>query len=142
MKKLSYLLLILLAIGCQKQKGVLPQQAKKLVGKWEPIAREITLGNGVKEWKSLDSIPNKRGFVFRSNGVFLDWDGKPACCGPTGKFTINGEAFFPKIDKKADCSLVLCISASLTCQNHQLQIDKNELIWSRCGDRSRYRRLD
>jgi len=135
MKKLTFLLLISLALGCRKEKDVLPQQVKSFVGNWEQTAFE----NSKLEWVDTPT-DGKPSLIVRFDGVLLNGDGLAICCAPEN-LTVNGVSFKAEptspIPYNEACTRIDC----LLCQLVKVQVDKDEMIWSGCGGRTRYRRL-
>lgn len=135
MKTAAYLIMLLAILSCRKQKDILPQQAKMLVGKWEQIA----VLNRNSEWidTPTDGLP---ALIVRSDGVFLDRDGKAMCCVPE-KLIINGVSFkvapTSPVPYNEVCNRVYCI----LCEVAKFQVNKDEMTQSRCGNQTRYRRL-
>ena len=131
MRKLSFLWLILLAVGCQRQKDILPM----LAGKWEQTAYQ----NKNSEW--VDTPTNgKPTLIVRSDGVLLYGDGLAMCC-PPGKLIVNNVPFKIKpispIPYNELCNRVDCIS----CKVVEFQVNEDEMMRSECGRIIRYRRL-
>ena len=135
MRKLSFLWLILLAGGCQKEKDVLPRQARILIGKWEQTAYE----NRNAEWVETPT-KGKPSLIVRSDGVLLYGDGLAVCCPPV-KLVVNFVSFKVKptspIPYNESCNRVDCIS----CKVVEFQVNEDEMIRSECGRIIRYRRL-
>ncbi|GHB54784.1 hypothetical protein [Persicitalea jodogahamensis] len=141
MKKQIHLWLIVLALGCQNREKFPSGVDPLLVGKWEQTAYEEVLSNGTKEWKTLDSLTGKPSFIVRSDGALLSGDGKEYCCISFEKYVVNGEVYFPKIKEPVpeneECLRTFCG----ICSEHKFQIEGDEMVWTYCGSRSRYRRL-
>lgn len=135
MRKLSFLLLISLAVGCRKEKDVLPWQVRTFVGKWEQTAYE----NKNSVWVDMPTT-GKPSLIVRSDGVLLYGDGLALCC-PPEKLIVNGVRFKVKptspIPYNELCNRIDCIS----CKVSKFQVNKDEMIGSGCGNRTRYRRL-
>ncbi len=141
MKKRIYLVLIVLALGCQDKDNFSFGIGPLLIGKWELLAYEQTLTDGTKEWKEVDSSVSEPALIVRSDGALLNGNGKAYCCISYEKYTINDMVYFVKPEESVpyneECTLVYCG----TCSDHQFEVKGEELIWTRCGSRSRYRRL-
>ncbi|MFB9294773.1 hypothetical protein [Persicitalea jodogahamensis] len=142
MKKLLYLSLLILALGCQNRDKFPSNINPLLTGKWEMTAYYATLSGNDREWKTIDSLTGQPTLIIRSDGAFLFGNGKGMCCGPGGKVTINGEAMFlnPTMPITYDeiCQLIDCI----ICNDNVFEVDEEKLVWMRCGTiRSQYRRL-
>lgn len=144
MKKLIYFLLIVAAFSCKREKqlGQLPLRTDPLlVGNWQLLAHERTLSDGTKEWRTIDSPSEESGLIVRSDGALLSGNGKSHCCISFEKYAVNGKVYFPKPDAPVPynerCLTIFCG----ICEDHQFQVEGDEMIWTRCGSRSRYRRL-
>ncbi len=141
MKKLFCFSLLILALGCQNRDKFPSNVDPLLVGKWEHTAYEKVLSDGTREWKMLDSLTGKPSFIVRSDGAFLDGNGRAMCCGPGEKITVNGEIIFLKPTKPVPynevCELVDCAG----CADNVFEVNGEELLWICDQQRSRYRRL-
>ena len=126
---------MLLAVGCRKEKDILPQQVKSFVGQWEQTAYE----NRNTGWVETPTN-SKPTLIVRSDGVLLYGDGLALCCAPIN-LIVNGMPFKAKptspVPYNELCTRIDC----LVCQLVEIQVDKNEMTWSGCGGRNRYRRL-
>lgn len=140
MKTQVHLLLIFLAIGCQNRQEFSSHVDPLLVGKWELTAYETTI-RGIKHWETRDSLTGEPSFIIRTDGVFVNRYEQGLCCGPIGRMSVNGKAVLFKakspIPRDEICTLVSCSG----CSDHDFKVDQDELLWTKCGTQSRYRRL-
>lgn len=112
MNKIAPLLLILLFLGCKKNKDPEPSPIiKEIVGKWRLVATERTEnGKTVREEATSESY-----LIFRFDGLIVDKDGLPVCCA-SNSFIVNGQPFEAKalapVPKNDACARTYCASCS------------------------------
>lgn len=136
MKRLLYIpFCIMLMLSCKKDSMDTLSAADflSIQGKWYLSATEKNAINGTKNvWEPIE--PSKADtLVFRSDGIILDPDGKPACCAP-GILIINGVVMDvkPQIALPANplCALVNCGN----CPSWEIQLSGSEMIVKPCNN--------
>lgn len=128
MNKIPILLIILLFLGCKKDKKD-PEPSpiiKEIVGKWRLVATERTEnGKIVREEATSESS-----LIFRFDGLMVDKDGLPVCCA-FGSFIVNGQPFEAKalapVPQNEACARTSCTNCSAPLALLQ---DGNTLITS------------
>ena len=141
MKKISYLILLPLVLGCQREREITPRAVQLIEGTWEAIAWNPP-SNGNEEWKEIDHDKRSWRLIFRSDGIPVDADGLGMCC-PPNSLLINGNLFFikPKLPLPSNgskCAGLWC----RFCETIEIQVTDDNLLWTDCiGVSIRYRRL-
>ena len=125
MKRILYALLLpILLVGCKKHDFETPPEIKEIVGKWRLKAVEKTV-NGQTVWEEVPAADVST-FTIRFDGVILDKDGLPPCCG-LGQYSIDGVPYVVKpqaeVPYNAQCELINCGS----CPRNMV-VENGELI--------------
>ena len=138
MKTIFYFLIFVVWLSC-KEKNIPAPILKPLVGKWRLVANEY-LENGQKIWRNA----GKQSYIisFRFDGVILQEDGLPVCCGPIS-LSINGENYRispqENLPVNPTCFLVDCVG----CDVWDIALTDDSFILDVCkiGARSKFERV-
>jgi hypothetical protein len=136
MKRLLYIpFCIALLLACKKDSvdayyGLADFQT--IEGKWYLSAIEKNAIDGTgSSWEPVKSNQADT-LIFRSDGVILETDGKPACCAP-GTLLVNGSLMAVKpqtaLPPNPLCTMVNCVN----CTTWELYLSGNEMIVSPCS---------
>lgn len=139
MKTAIYLLVLLGALSCQRNKEVNPKDFQLIEGKWEQTGHQVKRNNE-KTWVK-DSTSGKVSLIIRADGVPLDENGEGFCCWPEN-YLLNGKLY--SIKPKAPVEKAgVCISASCVyCETVELQATETSLLLIYCGgSQITYRKL-
>ena len=136
MKRLLYIpFCIALLLSCKKDTMDVLSAAsfQTIQGKWYLTAIEKNAIDGrTNFWEPIDPAKADT-LIFRSDGVILETDGKPACCAP-GTLIINGsvKAVKPETALPANplCTLVNCGN----CPSWDIQMSDREMIIKPCNN--------
>ncbi len=133
MKNILLLFLFIGFFSC-KEKELTPEDIKPLVGNWRITATQPA---GKNEWEYVTQSSQHQ-FEIRYDGVILDPNGLPACCGP--KFlNVNGKRFtiVPKesLPDNPVCALVNCAA----CETWHMDLKEDVLTISYCNGLGRSR---
>ncbi|WP_138477805.1 hypothetical protein [Dyadobacter bucti] len=102
-----------------------------ITGPWRLIEVEKGLATGQTSWAPVAAGKGDT-LSFRSDGVVLDGESKPICCGPN-TLIINGAVMPVKpqqpLAPNPACALINCVG----CTTWELQFVENELIVTICN---------
>jgi hypothetical protein len=139
MKQILFLLAFsMMWSGCKKDSNddPLPEVAG-IAGKWRHTETEKT-ENGKTSWSPVVNYDEPTYISFRYDGVIVDNEGLPQCCGPDS-LKINGVPFkiVPKSDLPVNpaCAYVDCVG----CAIWEITQTGDELIISTCGTFPRHK---
>lgn len=140
MKVFCWILMGLMLLGCEREKGLSPEEITPLVGKWRQVAYEQVTETR-REWVDVTDTGQYNTVIFRPDGVPLYASGKGMCCAPR-TLIIGGRPFKiePKTPVELDgiCAQVSCVA----CEAVEIQIDQDMMTWTTCtGYRARYQRV-
>ena len=132
--------MILLIGGCA-DRSVSPELIKPLIGQWKLVAYEQIIA-GKTQWVDVSNGQSNI-LQFRYDGVALNENGLPICCGPSA-LRIDGQLFRiePKgpLPNNPGCALVFCAS----CEEWDVKVQGDEFTYQ-CpaspSGRSRYIRV-
>ncbi|WAC14678.1 hypothetical protein [Dyadobacter pollutisoli] len=135
---LCVLVIAMMLAACKKDRNddPLPEIAS-IAGKWRMTEVEKT-ENGKTSWYPVVYYDSPVYITFRFDGVILDNNGLPYCCGPDS-LKINGVPFeiVPKADLPANpsCAFVDCA----TCPTWEITQSGDEMIVGACTTFPKYK---
>lgn len=136
MKRLLYIpFAIAVLLACKKDSMDAVNSAAlftSIEGKWylSAIERKSIAGT-INNWEPVK--PNQADtLIFRSDGVILQTDGKPACCAP-GSLIINGNLMVVKPQTALPANLVCASVNCVNCPTWEIFMSGNEIIVNSCN---------